>query len=287
LIRISWRATGRYFDRHQPRQMALAVRILGALCLLGALCVCAWSSVSVGLTPNLGRRAAMAFVADTFANKGFVREDPFGLSPKDAAALDARMNKALDDMQSKPASLIEADASTEPEAVLASLQERLTSLETATSNHEQELKERVQQNEMLREKDTVEPELLETDATRKGFISGMFNKAKGLATKVVGGAKKLGQAISGNNDKVAAQRYEDCMACRLIWKQVEMDVSNAKYIEDVQASFEHNCLDAQKSQIFYKACEDMYDDMYAMTDDYMSSDFTVDKMCQRANLCKL
>jgi len=77
------------------------------------------------------------------------------------------------------------------------------------------------------------------------------------------------------------------MACRFIWKQVEMDVSNAKYVEDVQASFEHNCLDAQKSTVFYKACEDMYDDMYALTDDYMSSDFTVDKMCQRANMCKL
>ncbi len=45
----------------------------------------------------------------------------------------------------------------------------------------------------------------------------------------------------------------DCMACRMVWKQVEMDVSNARYIEDVQASFEHNCMNAQKSNIFYKA----------------------------------
>ena len=33
-------------------------------------------------------------------------------------------------------------------------------------------------------------------------------------------------------------------------------------------------------------CEDMYDDMYAMTDDYMANDYTVDQMCQRANMCK-
>jgi hypothetical protein len=31
-----------------------------------------------------------------------------------------------------------------------------------------------------------------------------------------------------------------------------MDVANARYPEDVQASFEHNCLEAQKSEIFYK-----------------------------------
>lgn len=31
-----------------------------------------------------------------------------------------------------------------------------------------------------------------------------------------------------------------------------MDIANARYPEDVQASFEHNCLEAQKSEIFYK-----------------------------------
>ena len=43
----------------------------------------------------------------------------------------------------------------------------------------------------------------------------------------------------------------DCTGCKMIWQQVEMDVGNARYIEDVQASFEHNCMDAQKSTIFY------------------------------------
>jgi len=82
-----------------------------------------------------------------------------------------------------------------------------------------------------------------------------------------------------------SERYEDCMACRLIWRQVEMDVANARYVEDVESSFEHNCLDAQKSMIFYKACQDMENDLYAMVDDYMSGQYTVDKMCLRSKMC--
>jgi len=30
-----------------------------------------------------------------------------------------------------------------------------------------------------------------------------------------------------------------------------MDIGAARYVEDVQASFEHNCMDAQKSTVFY------------------------------------
>ena len=124
-------------------------------------------------------------------------------------------------------------------------------------------------------------QFLEVDASssRTGFLI----KA---GKKLFGAGKKLKNKITGGDQKPAGQIYEDCMGCRFIWKQVEMDVSNARYVEDVQASFEHNCLDAQKSEIFYKVCEDMYDDMYALTDDYMSNDWTTDQMCQRAKLCK-
>jgi len=79
---------------------------------------------------------------------------------------------------------------------------------------------------------------------------------------------------------------EDCVGCKFIWMQVEMDVGGARFVEDVQASFEHNCMDAQKSTIFYGVCEDMYDDMYAMTDDYMTNTFPVDAICKRAKMCK-
>jgi hypothetical protein len=96
----------------------------------------------------------------------------------------------------------------------------------------------------------------------------------------------LARKLHGRAPKTEAQWFEDCMACRLVWRQVEMDVANARFVEDVEASFERNCMDLQKSQIFYKGCEDMYDDMWAMVDDYMSSEYTVDKMCVRAHMCK-
>ena len=111
-------------------------------------------------------------------------------------------------------------------------------------------------------------------------------KFLGFVRKVFRSARKTVDKVTGRNDKNNAESFEDCLACRMVWKQVEMDVSNARYVEDVQASFEHNCMDAQKSNIFYKACEDMYDDMYAMTDDYMAGKYTVDEMCQRAKLCQ-
>ena len=110
--------------------------------------------------------------------------------------------------------------------------------------------------------------------------------------KAVGKVKNfLGVGSKAKKKKAAKARataltLEDCMGCQMVWKQVEMDVGNARYIEDVQASFEHNCMDAQKSTIFYAVCEDMYDDMYALTDDYMSNAYKVDKMCKRGKYCK-
>jgi hypothetical protein len=89
----------------------------------------------------------------------------------------------------------------------------------------------------------------------------------------------------GAGKKPKAQAVEDCTGCQFIWKQVEMDVGSGRFVEDVQASFEHNCMDAQKSTIFYGVCEDMYDDMYALTDDYMSNQYDVKKMCKRAKMC--
>lgn len=125
---------------------------------------------------------------------------------------------------------------------------------------------------------TAEPRFRE-----RRFISKLVKTAKGLWDK----KEYLQRKLAGDKRVNYAQQYEDCMGCRLVWKQVEMDVSNARYIEDVQASFEHNCMDMQKTNIFYKVCEDMYDDMYAMTDDYMSNKYTVDQMCIRAKMCRL
>jgi len=128
-----------------------------------------------------------------------------------------------------------------------------------------------------------EPSFVERRAgrTRRKFFRRIFRAARSLFSA----GRRVVQKLTGSNQKFDGQKFEDCLACRFVWKQVEMDVGNARYIEDVQASFEHNCMDAQKSTIFYKACEDMYDDMYALADDYMSGAYSVDTMCQRAKLC--
>jgi hypothetical protein len=110
----------------------------------------------------------------------------------------------------------------------------------------------------------------------------MFSKQKHTRRATV---ETSSQKAAKGPKKSKAQKLEDCTACMFIWAQVEMDVGSARYVEDVQASFEHNCMDAQKSSIFYSACEDMYDDMYALTDDYMSNKFPVKKICKRAKLC--
>lgn len=130
---------------------------------------------------------------------------------------------------------------------------------------------------------TAEPRFAERHGRRFSWLKKLAKTGKKLWDK----KNYLQRKLTGDNRVNYAQMYEDCMGCRLVWKQVEMDVSNARYIEDVQASFEHNCMDMQKTNIFYKVCEDMYDDMYAMTDDYMSNKYTVDQMCIRAKMCRL
>jgi len=239
---------------------------------------------------DMGRVELMTKVADSFVNKGFLRSDPFELSPHQAAKLDAHLMDMLKE------SLLEEQSETTvetPEMVLASLKEQVSVQEKENLDAAQQLEAKVAQNEHIKQTDQTPELLLETEAQtqtsseRRGIFGKVLNFGRNLIGKVAGGAQRMNQALHGDLDKFKGTRVEDCMACRFIWKQVEMDVSNAKYVEDVQASFEHNCLDSQKSSIFYKACEDMYDDMYSMTDDYMSSDYTVDKMCQRANMCKL
>lgn len=111
------------------------------------------------------------------------------------------------------------------------------------------------------------------------FVKGAVNKVKSVFT----GKKDSGAAPAKATNEGAV--LEDCVGCRMVWQQVELDVGNARYIEDIQASFEHNCMDAQKSTIFYAVCEDMYDDMYALTDDYMASKYKVVDMCKRGKYC--
>jgi len=262
------------------------------------------------LTRSVQQRMVLAYIADTFANKGFLRADPFEPSPAQMVEIDAQIKQLItntfEQMKSDAAVAsqfsndvtkeAEAQNSVEPAspgAVLASITEELSAPVLPPQPQQQLQEPRLpEEKAQLEQQTSSNAGLVEIDAMAsrhlrgRGF-GGLKKAYKALGKAAKGAVKDFAHLeLTGDLDKFKGQVYEDCMACRFIWKQVEMDVSNARYIEDVQASFEHNCLDAQKSSIFYKACEDMYDDMYAMSDDYMSSDYTVDKMCQRANMCK-
>lgn len=104
-----------------------------------------------------------------------------------------------------------------------------------------------------------------------------------FGTAKSGGSKKVVTTPAGDSQKL--QTAEKCTSCQYIWKQIELDVVNPKFIQTVQASFEKNCLNAQKATVYYEACEDMYDDLYAMTDDYTSSSFDGPAICTRAGFC--
>jgi hypothetical protein len=99
-----------------------------------------------------------------------------------------------------------------------------------------------------------------------------------------GGAKKTATTTTAD-DSQKLQSAQKCTACKYVWKQIEMDVGGSKSIQAVQASFQKNCMNAQKASIYYATCEDMYDDLYAMTEDYMSSNFDELVLCQKAGFC--
>jgi hypothetical protein len=94
--------------------------------------------------------------------------------------------------------------------------------------------------------------------------AALKNARKNL--RLESGAKPFGVVPAGATESKMTQ----CEVCGLIFKQMEMKLGKAKFPADVVASFEESCRDAMKSPIFMQQCEDMYDDIYAMTDDYLN-----------------
>jgi len=78
---------------------------------------------------------------------------------------------------------------------------------------------------------------------------------------------------------------EDCVACMYVWQNVEMKVGDAHMEEDIYFAFRETCLEAEKTAIFYPACEDMMDSLYGMIGDYMDNIRVLD-MCTKAKLCR-
>jgi len=196
-------------------------------------------------------------VAHSFAEKGYVRQDPFELSPQEQQHTEVLESKHLLAKNAPVESATRFKESAPEEIVPQASDKQAMTLPTLMETHSSVGISRAHSKR------------------RTGFLLASIYQA----------GQKLANKLSGKFQPSNSQIFEDCMACRMVWRQVEMDISNARYVEDIQASFEHNCMDAQKSTLFYKACEDMYDDIYAMTDDYMSGQYTVDQMCQRAKLC--
>jgi len=268
-----------------PRSSGMRVPLLLLAFAIATHAVLASSKDAVAFAGSSESRASvMAHVAGNFALKGFVHSTGEETTPsqnkQEQEMLTIRREveshrNDIEELARKPVPLTPLGNSAVDRAAVASLEEALRGLESQST-----------------------PALVETGskAATSHRSRALMRALEHAKTQLQVGQQGIGDRIRNlvgrgkrffsNNPKFLAVKYEDCLACRYIWSQVEMDVANARYVEDVQASFEHNCLDAQKTEIFYKACEDMYDDMYAITDDYMTNEYTVDTMCKRANMCK-
>jgi len=78
---------------------------------------------------------------------------------------------------------------------------------------------------------------------------------------------------------------EDCVACEYVWKQVEQDVGNSAITQTIYDSFHANAVEAQRTPIFYPACQTMFDAADDMIADYMDG-FTVTQVCENSMLCR-
>jgi len=136
----------------------------------------------------------------------------------------------------------------------------------------------------------------------KGLGKGLTSKlGKKLLKKV---AKKAGQYLGEVGHFAARMAYrhlranvprlevgkeagdvEDCVACRYVWFQVEMDVGGSVIEDNIYDAFHANALEAQKTGIFYPACQTMFDSIDDMLADYLDG-YTVDQLCENSMLCR-
>jgi len=106
-------------------------------------------------------------------------------------------------------------------------------------------------------------------------------------SSVLGAVGKVASAVASSlaNTQAKPEDIEDCVACRYVWLQVEMDVGNSQIESNIYDSFKAHCRDAQLSRIFYPACQDMFDAVDDMIGDYMDG-FTVNQMCENSRVCR-
>jgi len=108
-------------------------------------------------------------------------------------------------------------------------------------------------------------------------------KFLGKVAKGVMNSGLLGALSSGS--KRQPTDVEDCVACRYVWLQVEMDVGSSMVEENIYDAFYTRALDAQKAFVFYPAVQQMWDSLDDMIADYMDG-YTVNQMCENSMLCR-
>jgi chemotaxis protein histidine kinase CheA len=125
-------------------------------------------------------------------------------------------------------------------------------------------------------------------AGKKG-LRGAKRLARAAGRAARRGLRKLGRRRFGRANVPRLVRppedVEDCVACQYVWKQVEQDVGNAQITQTVFDSFQQNCIEAQKSPIFYPACQTMFDTIDDIVGDYQDG-YTVNQLCENSMLCR-
>lgn len=123
-------------------------------------------------------------------------------------------------------------------------------------------------------------------------MADVRQRLKDLRTqmRVSSGALPFGPPPKGSEEMTAnaapnAKSVGRCQACKYILNQTIEDIGGKISNQIFQASFEQNCGNAFKDQISAAVCEDLYDDFYALTDDYMSNSWDPTKLCQMASQC--
>lgn len=79
-------------------------------------------------------------------------------------------------------------------------------------------------------------------------------------------------------------RIEDCVTCIFVWLQTEMDIGRARNQDLILRAFKRNCQESQQAEIFFPACQDMYDVMDDLITDY-SSGLAPYQLCEKNHIC--
>lgn len=91
-------------------------------------------------------------------------------------------------------------------------------------------------------------------------------------------------SIINVGNPVYGQDIQGCVACQYIWLQVEQDLAEEQNPANIFEAFIKNCIDAQKTKIFYTACSMMY----LVLDDFIrlyQENIPLKRLCGQLQFC--